>query len=104
VPFRNPKQRAIHFVRHGHEFGAINEFDYERLADAFMSAAPSLDLFECSRTSGTRDRVRLNALTCHYGVAYNIVILRTYFIRSRSEIARCGGPAAFVAAKCAEIR
>ena len=103
VPFHSARQRAIHFQRHGNAFGAANEFDYERMAEAFMAAPIHSDMHECYRTTGTLDRIRLDALTLHFGVAYNVVIIRTYFIRSASEIARSGGPAAFVAAKCAQV-
>lgn len=29
VPFLSTWQRSLHFAKHGHEFGAQNEFDYE---------------------------------------------------------------------------
>jgi hypothetical protein len=102
VPFHNAMQRAIHFQRHGNSFGASNEFDYERMAEAFMAAPMHANLHECYRTTGTLDRIRLDALTLHFGVAFNVVMIRTYFIRSASEIAKSGGPAAFVASKCAQ--
>ena len=101
VPFHNVRQRAIHFQRHGGAFGAATEFEYERMAEAFMAAPLHSDMYECNRTTGTLDRIRLDALTLHFGVAFNVVMIRTYFIRSASEIAKSGGPAAFVASKCA---
>jgi hypothetical protein len=82
----------------------MNEFDYERMAEEFMAAPMHPNMFECNRISGTRDRVRLDALTRHFGVAYNVSIIRTYFIRSASEIATRGGPAAFIASECAKVR
>ena len=41
VPFESPRKREIHFYRHGNEFGAANEFDYERMAAAISMSAPS---------------------------------------------------------------
>jgi pyocin large subunit-like protein len=61
VPFHNARQRAIHFVRHGHEFGAANEFDYESMAEAFMASPMHPNMHEGTRTTGTRDRIRLDA-------------------------------------------
>jgi hypothetical protein len=104
VPFHRAKQRTLHFLLHGHEFGAADEFEYERMGDAFMSSPWYPGLHECSRTTGTHDRIRLDELTRHYGVAYNVTILRTFHIRDAFSIARWGGPAAFVAHKCAEVR
>lgn len=104
MPFPNPIQRALHFVKHGHHFGAVDEYHYERMADAFMAAPLHPNLYEGTRSTGTRDRIRLDAVTRHYGVAYGILNLRTYHIRDAHGIALRGGPAGFVAFKCAEVR
>jgi hypothetical protein len=104
VPFPNARQRASHFIKHGGDFGALNEFDYERMADAFMSEPMHADLHECTQLHGTHDRIRLNATTLHYGVAYNVLTIRTFHIRDTYSIARRGGPAGFIAFKCAEVR
>jgi hypothetical protein len=37
MPFLNKWERDIHFAKHGHEFGAADAADYERMADVFMS-------------------------------------------------------------------
>lgn len=104
VPFRDSIQRAKHYQKHGHRFGATDEFDYERLADAFMSSPLHPNLFECYRTTGTFDRIRLDGSTRYYGVAYNISILRTFHIKDASGIAHGGGPQPYVMRKCAEVR
>jgi hypothetical protein len=63
VPFANPYLLQSHFDRHGHEFGATSEQEYEQMADAFMSQAPSPDLHDgvCvnPRGNGMHDRLRL---------------------------------------------
>lgn len=106
VPFHSAYQRAIHFVRHGHEFGAANEFDYEQMADAFMAAPIHRDLHEGLRTrrSGDVDRIRCHSVTRHFGVVYNVVTLRTYYIVGISKIRKHGGAAGFVVAECAKVR
>ena len=35
--FQNAIERAIHFQKHGHEFGAADEFVYEQIADNFSA-------------------------------------------------------------------
>ena len=104
VPFSNARQRASHFMKHGRDFGAKDEFDYERMADAFMSAPMRPNLYEGTRATGDHDRIRLDAITRHFGVAYNVLTIRTYHIRDAHSIAMRGGPAAFIAFKCAEVR
>lgn len=106
VPFHNAYQRAAHFTRHGHEFGAPNEFVYEQMADAFMATPLHPTLHEGTRVriSGVVDRVRLDETTRHFGVAYNLVTLRTYYIVGSSKITRHGSAANFVTAECAKVR
>jgi hypothetical protein len=103
VPFLNAIQRAKHFARHQHEFGVADEFEYERLADAFMTAPVHADIHECINPTGTKNRNRLNATNRHFGVAYLPLVIRTYHIRTPFSIAYRGGPAGFVAHKCAEV-
>jgi hypothetical protein len=108
VPFPDPKERAKHFIKHGHKFGAADEFEYERMADAFMTAPAHPNLYEGVRATasraGSRDRFRLDAITLHFGIAYGVLELRTYHIRDPHGIAMHGGPAGFIAHKCAEVK
>jgi hypothetical protein len=103
VPFASGKQRKIHFVRHGHEFGAADEYEYERLADAFMSMPLHPDIYECINPTGKNDRNRLEGMTRYFGVAHSVSVLRTFHIRDASSIAYRGGPMGFVLHKCAEV-
>jgi hypothetical protein len=103
VPFANAYNRSIHFARHGHEFGAADEFEYERLADTFMSGPIHADIHECVNPTGTNDRIRLNAVNRHLGVGYGSLVIRTYHVRDAFSISYRGGPAGFVAHKCAEV-
>jgi hypothetical protein len=104
VPFLNAAQRSKHYVKHGHRFGAATEQDYERMADEFMTFPLLPPLVECTRITGTFDRVRLNGTTGHYGVAYNILTIRTFHVKEAAAVARRGGPLGFVLHKCAEVR
>jgi len=70
MPFANPLSRAIHFAKHGHKFGATTEFEYEKMADAFMAAPLRAGLYECVNPTGTHDRIRLDGANRHFGVAY----------------------------------
>jgi hypothetical protein len=106
VPFANPYLLQSHYDRHGHEFGVANEREYEQLADRFMSQPPNADLFDgvCvnPRTSGAIDRVRLHGKTRWYGVAFEVLTVRTFFVQNHREIRDAGGPRAFVDLKCLE--
>lgn len=104
VPFESPRKREIHFYRHGNEFGAANEFDYERMADAFMSAPSRSDIPECIRRNPTNDLVRLNPRTRHFGVCYGVLVVKTYYVPPASKIRRRGGAAGFVAFECAKTK
>lgn len=103
MPFASAHLRAIHFAKHRYAVGAKDEFEYERMADAFMSGPMHPNLFECTNPTGTRDRVRLDAGTRFLGIAYGVLTIRTLHTRSVTQIAAQGGPAGFVAHKCAEV-
>lgn len=101
MPFASPNERAIHFAKHGHEFGAATEIDYENLADAFMGGPLTLTMRECTRQNGT-DRLRVNIANDHFGVAVvarNIVV--TYYIVPFHRKHRCGGIVGFFTFECA---
>jgi hypothetical protein len=103
VPFATPYKRASHFLSHGHEFGAQDEYDYERMADEFMGRLLHPDLYECIRTTGAGDRVRLEGATGWYGVAF-VLTVRTFHTKTQNQIAVSGGPAGFVTRKCMETK
>lgn len=104
MPFANAEELSIHFVKHGHKFGAATEADYESMADVFMSQAPNPDLHDCIRHVKTNDRIRLEGATRFFGIAYGVLTLRSFYPKDASAIAADGGPAGFVARKCAEKR
>jgi pyocin large subunit-like protein len=100
MPFANAHERAIHFAKHGHEFGASSEIDYERMADAFMSRPMTMTMRECIRPNGTR-RLRVNVANDHFGVAVvsaNTVV--TYYVIPFHRKHRRGGIVPFFADEC----
>jgi hypothetical protein len=103
VPFASPRQLILHFVKHGHKFGAASELDYEQMADAFMSEPLNGDLHECISPHGARCRNRIQASTLYFGVALHAII-RTFHPKDANGVAKRGGPAAYVAYKCSEVR
>jgi hypothetical protein len=107
VPFANPYLLQIHFDKHGHKFGATSETDYERMADAFMSQPPRPDLYDGTcvnpRPNGVIDRLRLEGLTLHFGVAFGVDTVRTFHPKSQRKVVGAGGPRAFVDQECLEI-
>lgn len=104
VPFYPAKQRTLHFKKHGHEFGAADEFEYERMADAFMSCPMHANMLERRRAKGDKDRLRLHVVTRHFGVACGVLTVKTYFVVTMSKFIRDGGPTGYIDARCAEVR
>ncbi len=94
---------ALHFVKHGHKFGAASELEYERMADAFMSQPLNHDLLQCISLHGARCRNRIQASTLYFGVALHLSI-RTFHTKDANGVAKKGGPASYVAALCSEVR
>ena len=101
VPFLNAWQRSLHFAKHGHEFGATNEFDYEAMAEKFMGAIMHPSMHECFRTTGTRDRCRIDGTTRHFGIVFNELTVRTYYIVTAAKITRYRSAVGYVQAQCA---
>jgi hypothetical protein len=101
MPFASPDERAIHFQKHGHEFGAANEVEYEQMADAFMVRAMNITMRECTRPNNT-DRVRLDISNDHFGVAIvQSTTVKTFYIVPFFKIHRRGGKLPFFAYECA---
>jgi hypothetical protein len=102
VPFASKYKRESHFLAHGRKFGASTEEEYERMADEFMSRAPNSDLYDCIRNIMSNDRIRLEGSTLFFGLAYGILVIRSFYPKDANSIAADGGAAGFVARKCAE--
>ena len=101
MPFSSAEERAIHFQKHGHEFGATTEIQYEEMADAFMARAMNITMRECIRPNGI-DRLRFDISNDNFGVAIvHTATLKTFYIVSFFKIHRRGGRLRFFAHECA---
>jgi len=81
VPFTRgfvyPADRARHYARHGGDFGATNEMEYEEQADIFLGAPKSITSLESIRGNG--DRVRYDPATEEFGVLAKNGRIKSYF-------------------------
>lgn len=108
MPFRDQYERDIHFQKHGHEFGAADADEYERMAHQFMYGARGQNTRECTRPKsrrGEQDRVRFDFGTHFQAIACFIpaAFLRTFYVVKTTMIAHCGGEAQYFADECARI-
>jgi hypothetical protein len=103
MPFFDQLDRDTHFLKHGHEFGATDALEYERMADAFMFDALEGDARECTRPGGI-DRLRLGFNTRRLGVACtNPVFVRTFYVVTVISVASHGGAKGYFRWQCARI-
>jgi pyocin large subunit-like protein len=75
--FRNDQQRRLHFAKHGADFGAASDLDYERRAVQFLGGPLAPDAAECTRPGG--GLVRYNDITREFGVVLPSGFVGTYF-------------------------
>jgi hypothetical protein len=103
MPFANAWERDIHYAKHGHEFGAADPAEYERLAERFMFGARAATTRECIRPRGL-DRIRFNFRSYHEAVArLDPVYLKTFFVVGKKTVARHGGPSGYFAWDCGRV-
>ena len=82
--FRKPRKRADHFSDHGADFSAVDEFDYERKADAFLSLPAVAPILEIIRPR-EGDTIRYNSVTDEFGIISHDGYIRTYYIPDPAE-------------------
>ena len=100
MPFSSPEEGAIHFLKHGHKFGAATELEYEQMADTFMTEPMTLTRRECIRPNGT-DRLRFDIANNHFGVAVVAsAIIKTYYVIKAFTIQHHGGKVAYFTFEC----
>jgi uncharacterized Zn-binding protein involved in type VI secretion len=75
--FADEDKLADHFQRHGSDFGATTEAEYEAQADEFLNGEKSADTLEKVRPNG--DVVRYNPTTDEFGVAKPDGTVKTYY-------------------------
>ena len=104
MPFATPLHRDTHFRRHGHEFGATDEFDYERMADAFMDGGVPVGVREALRIHGDQDRVRFRDVDRTLGIVRDsTTIVRSFYIVNAAVVRRHGNEAAYFMYECGRI-
>ncbi len=103
MPFANSFERNIHFVKHGHKFGAADALEYERMADQFMYGLLDIDTHECTRPNNV-DYIRFGFGTHYEGIICMIRdVLRTFYPVEAIVIARHGGETNYFAHECSRI-
>lgn len=101
MPFSTAQERALHFQKHGREFKAATEVEYEQMADAFMGQPMTITTRECIRPQGI-DRLRFNVANDHFGAAIVAsTIIKTFYIVRLGTIKHHGGKTAFFGYECA---
>jgi hypothetical protein len=91
-------------VSHGREFGAADEYEYERMADRFMSETLVPPTIECVRALMPFDRIRLDPVTRFFGVEGPFFYIKTFMVKDAYNIDYRGGPIPFMEHKRTEVR
>jgi len=76
--FADDGDKADHFQRHGREFPAASEDEYERMAKEFLNAAPSATTVDCIRR-GNGDMIRFDKVTQAFAVLRSDGVIKTFF-------------------------
>ena len=74
----NPDERSDHFKKHGKDFNARTEFEYEFKADRFLGAVKKPTMLDCVRQRGG-DTLRFNPSTDEFGIISPKREIKTYF-------------------------
>lgn len=72
-----------HYDRHGTDFGAKSEAEYEQQADSFLGGPAATGTLECFRRNG--DLVRYNTLTSEFGVLHADNTIGTYWRLNKQD-------------------
>ncbi len=76
MPF-HPRELLKHFIKHGMEFQAATDKQYEALADRFMTGPLHQNVKQCKRKGG--DILRYDVVTEEFGILASHGLLRTYY-------------------------
>jgi pyocin large subunit-like protein len=96
-------KRDIHFQRHGHEFGAVDAGDYERMADAFLFGPMEQSTRECHRPN-RGSRLRFDTWNRRFGSASVApVFLKTFYRVQQATINYHGSEMQYFGWECGRI-
>jgi pyocin large subunit-like protein len=76
--FASPSDRADHFEKHGEDFAASSEVQYEQMAIAFLNEPKSMDILEGTRRSNG-DTIRFDRITQAFAVMGADGIVKTFY-------------------------
>ena len=76
--FADSGSRADHFQRHGSEFGASSEDEYERMAREYLNTEASISVLDCIRL-GNGDIIKYDIASQAFAVMRKDGIIRTFF-------------------------
>ncbi|MBI2156609.1 MAG: hypothetical protein HYV94_03030 [Candidatus Rokubacteria bacterium] len=76
--FSSQAQLADHYQRHGADFSATDENDYESKADSFLGGPKGSKIREFIR-SVSGDKLRYNVSTHAFGVLRKDGVIKTYY-------------------------
>ena len=78
MPFITAQRRVTKYLKHGAEFGAASEVQFETMADAFCTGVRDpTTTFECTRPRGMV--LRYNPSTEAFGVLNSSGMILTYY-------------------------
>lgn len=85
--FETRNSRLRHYGAHGHEFGATDPLNYERLADTFLGKPITPNTHPTMHECITQDNdlVRFDEATNEFGVLTAEKVIRTYFMPDPTE-------------------
>jgi pyocin large subunit-like protein len=81
--FRSPALLNEHYLKHGHEFGAISKAEYLNLAQALRDAPVGGPILESRRPSG--EFSRFDRRRGYFGAYNRNGTIRTFFIPNDGE-------------------
>src|ERR1700685_812366 len=81
--FRSPAKLEEHYLKHGHEFGAISKGEYLRLAQELRDAPVGGPILEARRPDG--EFSRFDRRHGYFGAYSRRGIIHTFFIPNNGE-------------------
>jgi len=78
IKFEDSAARADHFQKHGAEFGASSDIDYEDMARDFLNGPPPQTVLDCTRRSNG-DYIRFDRATDAFAVVRADSVIKTFF-------------------------
>jgi pyocin large subunit-like protein len=78
IGFASPSDRADHFKKHGMDFGATSQVEYEQMAVAFLNRRKGAHIFVGTRRSNG-DIIRFDRISQAFAVMGHNGIVKTFY-------------------------